>query len=169
MFSDSLPGTKEAIFGVGFERDVSHRDFACNAVYYDPINDVLVDPTGRGIGDAESKILSLICRSGDPYQHAQIFIRAIKFVARGFTLTAETESVLSSQLALAVPSMRRQIRIRYMRAQVLGKCASAAEHHHALQLFRECMERMGLRAVWDQHFEPIMDGLLNDRSSSLDQ
>lgn len=65
VFSDSLPGTTQACFGVGFERDVAHRDFACNALYYDPINAVLLDPSGHGIEDALANRLRLICDSAD--------------------------------------------------------------------------------------------------------
>lgn len=55
VFKHSQIGTDHAILGATFDRDVGYRDFACNSVYYDPINDVLIDPTGRGISDAEHR------------------------------------------------------------------------------------------------------------------
>ncbi|MBW7974290.1 hypothetical protein [Bradyrhizobium sp. BR 10289] len=162
LFSDSLPGTKDAIFGVGFERDVRHRDFSCNAVYYEPINDVLIDPTGRGISDAQQKLLSFICGSANHHQHAQIFIRTIKFVARGYQLTPETRACLTTDLVGALPSMRLQIRSHYIKAQVLGNCSSPAQYPTVIQTYRECMIGLGLSVAWDTYFEPLVGGLLNE-------
>jgi Poly A polymerase head domain len=168
LFSDSLLGTKEAIFGVGFERDVRHRDFSCNAVYYEPINNVLIDPTGQGISDSKDKLLSFICGSANHHQYAQIFIRAIKFVARGYRLTPETKARVTTDLAAALPSMRLQIRSRYIKAQVLGNCSSPDQFPHVMQTYRECMVSLGLSYVWDTHFEPLLGGLLNDRPPTLE-
>lgn len=57
------PDTNEnafpATFGRNIAADAGARDFTCNAVYYDPLNHVVVDPTLRGIADAEQQVLHL--------------------------------------------------------------------------------------------------------------
>lgn len=40
MFRVDEPETGDAIFGGDFETDVQFGDFSCNAVYYEPVNDV---------------------------------------------------------------------------------------------------------------------------------
>jgi hypothetical protein len=42
-------GTDHARFASSFVRDTGYRDFACHCVYYDPVNKVLIDPTGRAL------------------------------------------------------------------------------------------------------------------------
>jgi hypothetical protein len=42
----------EHIYGASFEHEISFNDFAFNTIYFDPNNDVLIDPTGYGIEDA---------------------------------------------------------------------------------------------------------------------
>jgi tRNA nucleotidyltransferase/poly(A) polymerase len=54
-FKFTHPGEQNAIFSADVARDLGFRDFACNAVYYDPINHVYIDPSGVGITDAEHR------------------------------------------------------------------------------------------------------------------
>jgi Poly A polymerase head domain len=160
VFSDSLPSTEEATFGVDFSRDVAHRDFACNALYYDAINEGIIDPTGVGVVDAQNPTLTFICESGNPYQYAQIYIRAVKFSLRGFAIGPTTMARLSSDLVEALPSMRASVRVGYVPAQLLGKSPSKEQHPQILKDFKERMEALGHKAAWERHFEPIYDRIL---------
>ncbi len=36
-----------------------YRDFSCNALWYDPFNETIVDPTGHGVEDSLKKILRI--------------------------------------------------------------------------------------------------------------
>ncbi|MCR4875514.1 MAG: CCA tRNA nucleotidyltransferase [Clostridia bacterium] len=60
---DSYPQGKgnhapqEVLFTRNIEKDAKRRDFKCNAVYYDIVNDKIVDPLG-GIKDIQDKILN---------------------------------------------------------------------------------------------------------------
>ncbi len=47
---------KEITFTRNIEKDSKRRDFKCNAVYYDILNDKIVDPLG-GLKDIENKII----------------------------------------------------------------------------------------------------------------
>jgi tRNA nucleotidyltransferase/poly(A) polymerase len=49
-------------FGATVEGDASRRDFTCNALYLDPIEDTILDPEG-GLQDLESRTLRCV---GDP-------------------------------------------------------------------------------------------------------
>lgn len=48
---------QDVTFTRNIEKDSKRRDFKCNAVYYDILNDRIVDPLG-GLKDIENKILS---------------------------------------------------------------------------------------------------------------
>jgi hypothetical protein len=48
---------KEYAYGSSFDAEVSFSDFAFNAVYFDPINKALIDPTGNGLSDARDRYL----------------------------------------------------------------------------------------------------------------
>jgi len=161
VFSDSLPGTPDATFGVGFERDLSHRDFACNAVYFDPTNSALIDPSGMGIEDAIHHKLRLVCATGDPYQHAQLFIRFFKFCSRGFEPTPETtEAVL--EFAQTIRVMTHHVRVSYVRAQLLNKCANSQDQRPELDRFGEFMTKFGAGHVWQELFAPHIKDMCDE-------
>jgi hypothetical protein len=139
VFSNSLVGTTDAIFGVSFDRDLGHRDFACNALYYDPINNVLIDPSGFGFDDAMQKRLRLVCCTGAPAQHAKIFIRAIKFHVRGFTMTAETLSEIRSIYASSLTALSESLLVEYVRAQLWSKSRSLGDKRTVLGQFNDAL------------------------------
>jgi hypothetical protein len=64
------------------------RDFTCNAIWYDPINDILIDPTGTGIVDAINKELRIPV--GTPHWDNWVIgnptklLRYWKFIAKGY-------------------------------------------------------------------------------------
>jgi len=94
------------------DEDATRRDFTVNAMYYDPVSQVVVD-YHKGIQDAKKKTLRMI---GDPatrYREDPVrIIRAVRFAAKlsalGFTIEAKTAAPLvQSQALLAdVPQSR---------------------------------------------------------------
>lgn len=68
-------------------------DFCCNALTYDPFNEVLVDPTGFGVADAQNRFLrptggELVSTSFQDtvlYKSPDLHLRFWKFRYRGFT------------------------------------------------------------------------------------
>lgn len=91
-FFSHAPGTDYVEFGSDLNFDHRLRDFACNAVYYDPINSLFVDPCGRGIKDAKDKILNVV---NDPtlshpvHRKAHIAMRMFKFMHREYKPSEE--------------------------------------------------------------------------------
>ncbi|CAN7560970.1 polynucleotide adenylyltransferase PcnB [Acidovorax sp. LjRoot194] len=94
------------------DEDATRRDFTVNAMYYDPVSQIVVD-YHKGIQDAKKKTLRMI---GDPatrYREDPVrIIRAVRFAAKlsglGFTIEAKTAAPLvESQTLLAdVPQSR---------------------------------------------------------------
>ncbi|MBU1352368.1 MAG: polynucleotide adenylyltransferase PcnB [Gammaproteobacteria bacterium] len=94
------------------DEDATRRDFTVNAMYYDPVSQIVVD-YHKGLQDAKKKTLRMI---GDPatrYREDPVRImRAVRFAAKlsalGFSIEAKTAAPLvQSQTLLAdVPQSR---------------------------------------------------------------
>lgn len=162
VFSSCLPGTEDAMFGVGFAEDVSHRDFACNAVYYDPINEVLVDPCGRGVEDCANALLDLILIGGDPGQHAQVLLRFFMFICRGFAPTPATRSAMLTAYAGSFEAMKKQTRIHFFREKVLRKAARLDEKRPLFDQFGSHMKAFGMESIWEKHVAPYWEEISNE-------
>ncbi len=81
--------------------DAARRDFTVNAMYYDPLREVVVDYHG-GIKDAKKKLLRMI---GDPaarYREDPVrIIRAVRFAAKlGFEIEPKTRAPIREMVAL---------------------------------------------------------------------
>ena len=119
---NELAGMKHAVDSTGRvlrdnvwgpqDEDATRRDFTINAMYYDPVTQIVVDYHG-GIKDVKKKTLRMI---GDPatrYREDPVrIIRAVRFAAKlsplGFTLDPKTaKPLIESQALLAdVPQSR---------------------------------------------------------------
>ena len=94
IFSDNFYGTSE--------EDAFRRDFTVNALFYDPVKRELIDCTGMGIRDIESRVVRAI---GDPalrFEEDPVrMLRALKLVAQyDFSLDSATENALFARLPL---------------------------------------------------------------------
>ena len=159
IFSNSLPGTNAATFGVGFARDFAYRDFACNAVYYDSKNEVIIDPSGHGVSDCDTKTLRLAPGPHDRHQKAQVFIRAVKFMARGFSLATETRTILLEEYQPMLATMKGEIRLGYFKTQVMSKHRAPEAKRQAVADFKAVLEALGCPEVWGKYFASIEGGL----------
>lgn len=91
---------RDNVWGPQIE-DAARRDFTVNAMYYDPVSQIVVDYHG-GLKDARAKVLRMI---GDPatrYREDPVrIIRIVRFAAKlGFTLDAGTEKPIRSMVPL---------------------------------------------------------------------
>ncbi|MBZ6132060.1 MULTISPECIES: hypothetical protein [Streptomyces] len=70
--------------GSDLTADADCRDFTVNSLYYDPVEDTVADPTGRGLADLRARPRRLVCvnPTDDPLDQARIILRAVKFAAR---------------------------------------------------------------------------------------
>ena len=99
---------RDNVWGPQIE-DAARRDFTVNAMYYDPIREIVVDYHG-GIKDVKKKLLRMI---GDPvtrYREDPVrIIRAVRFAAKlGFEIEAKTRAPIKEMAALLdnVPQSR---------------------------------------------------------------
>jgi poly(A) polymerase len=99
---------RDNVWGPQIE-DAARRDFTVNAMYYDPVKEIVVDYHG-GIKDAKKKLLRMI---GDPvarYREDPVrIIRAVRFAAKlGFEIEAKTRAPIKELSALLdnVPQSR---------------------------------------------------------------
>jgi poly(A) polymerase len=81
--------------------DAARRDFTINAMYYDPVREIVVDYHG-GIKDVKKKLLRMI---GDPaarYREDPVrIIRVVRFAAKlGFEIEAKTRAPMKEMAAL---------------------------------------------------------------------
>ena len=89
--------------------DAARRDFTINAMYYDPVKEIVVDYHG-GIKDVKKKLLRMI---GDPaarYREDPVrIIRVVRFAAKlGFEIEPKTRAPIKEMAALLdnVPASR---------------------------------------------------------------
>jgi tRNA nucleotidyltransferase/poly(A) polymerase len=90
----------EVLFGSSLEEDARRRDFTCNALFLDPLDDELADPTG-GLGDLERRLLRCV---GDPAQRfAEDGLRILRLArfASLYGLQVEAATLAAAQHSLA--------------------------------------------------------------------
>jgi poly(A) polymerase len=89
--------------------DAARRDFTVNALYYDPVTEIVVDYHG-GVKDIAKKTLRMIGEPDARYREDPVrIIRAVRFAAKtGFTIDAKTRAPIRECSALLknIPSSR---------------------------------------------------------------
>ncbi len=160
VFKHSFIGTQNAIFSDDFGFDVRNRDFACNAIYYDPLNRALIDPTGLGIADVTSRVLRLVndARLRAPGQLGRIFIRCVKFMCKGFSPAEELERQLGD-LIQHLASLDAPIRANYIRTQILSK-GDGNGRKEEFERFHAVFIEIGGEEHWKLYIEPIREVIL---------
>ena len=91
---------RDNVWGPQIE-DAARRDFTVNAMYYDPVREIVVDYHG-GLKDAKKKLLRMI---GDPatrYREDPVrIIRVVRFAAKlGFEIEAKTRAPIKAMAGL---------------------------------------------------------------------
>jgi len=91
---------RDNVWGTQVE-DAARRDFTVNALYYDPLRQVVVDYHG-GIKDAKKKMLRMIGDAATRYREDPVrIIRVVRFAAKlGFEIEAKTRAPIREMAAL---------------------------------------------------------------------
>ncbi len=110
----------QTTFGLDMERDARARDFCCNALYYDPHTQLVVDPTLQGIADAEHKLLHPV-RTPLGADEATVSPRFWKFRLRGFGSDGEALKAIRQHASQVFSTSSGRDRWRLQNA--LGRCA----------------------------------------------
>jgi hypothetical protein len=91
-----------ATFDHDLLKDTHSRDFAVNSLYYDPYNQVIIDPTGLGMSDAINKHLRFAGAKAPQnlttlYDDPEMPRRFFKFRMRGYTSNLYTTRLMLEQ------------------------------------------------------------------------
>lgn len=160
VFKHSFVGTGNALFGASFADDVRHRDFACNAIYYDPLNEVFVDPLGQGVTDAGHRTLSIIPgQTFGPVYHGKLVIRFFKFHVRGFIPTPECQAHIMEHLDQSLAAMHRSQRFGYLKTQLLSK-SPEEERPDIFDALQRSFVAVGAAGIWTKYIDPLREDLL---------
>lgn len=83
----SLDGRRPESVEIGtIEEDAKRRDFTVNALYEDPFTGIVIDPTGQGVKDIESRTLRFIGKAVDRIQEDNLRVfRYYRFLSKGFS------------------------------------------------------------------------------------
>jgi hypothetical protein len=91
------------VFGGNIARESNSHDFAANSLFYDPLNQVIVDPSKMGVVDAQSKTLRLLGNPDDlvmgykeaiAHRNNGLYRRMIKFILRDYHTNSFTANLL---------------------------------------------------------------------------
>lgn len=91
-------GRRPDVVSIGnIHQDAHRRDFTINALYYNPIEDLLLDPTGFGLQDIALKIIRVIGQPVRIIEDLRRIDRALVFAARlGFKIEENAAYFCSS-------------------------------------------------------------------------
>lgn len=136
--SDDLLITRDNVFGTA-EEDALRRDFTVNALFYDPIEDRILDYAG-GLADLRERMLRTI---GDPVvrfrEDPVRILRAAKFAGRlGFHLDEATFEAMAE----AAPDLERSAPPR-----VLEEILRLLRGGHALESFQILRDVGALKVI----------------------
>ncbi|WP_025141526.1 hypothetical protein [Pedobacter jeongneungensis] len=149
------PGTTSATFGSDLNRDYKIRDFACNSVYYDPINKFYIDPSGRGIVDSKNKIIHIVkdlTAEHPVYNKASVLLRFFKFMNRGYDYTDESLKLIQKEYIPLFSGMGHLKRISTFKTQLLKK-NPIHEVDDIIQKTRMNMTNCGCEEIWMKFYD----------------
>jgi poly(A) polymerase len=145
---------RDNVWGPQIE-DAARRDFTINAMYYDPVSQVVVDYHG-GIKDVKKRLLRMI---GDPvtrYREDPVrIVRVVRFAAKlGFEIDPKTRAPIREMAALLdnVPVSR-----------IFDETIKLLQTGHALASVAE-LRKQGLEGRF-----PMLDVLLGDKAAGPEQ
>lgn len=158
-FFSHAPGTEDAEFGANIEFDHRLRDFACNAVYFDPINSIFIDPSGHGIEDARNKRLNIV---NDPslshpvHRKAHIAMRMFKFMHRDYSPSEECLEIIRTTYEPMMDACSPNEIWRLFYRSILGK----APEENRTEIFwysKKMMIQSGFSDMWNKFLAPRED------------
>ena len=137
---------RDNVWGPQIE-DAARRDFTINAMYYDPVTQVVID-YHRGLADARARVLRMI---GDPetrYREDPVrIVRVVRFAAKlGFDIEPATQRPIKAMSALLanVPASR-----------LFDEMVKLLQTGHSLASLEQ-LKKQGL----DRGIFPVLDAVL---------
>lgn len=75
------------------ETDYMRRDFTCNSLYYDPFDDKIIDPSGKGMNDIKNKVIRFNGKAVDRIKEDHLRIFRCYRQASTFNFTIERSAL----------------------------------------------------------------------------
>ena len=122
-------------------KDYERRDFTCNSIYYDPKNKVIIDPTGRGIADAQAMVLRLPIPIKDMPQNDSLSCRYYKFRMRDWIPDKDTHDQCIAHFEATFKRLDVPHRAAILHRTICKKGGTPEEN---LANLRKIMERDGV-------------------------
>lgn len=145
--------SNDPVWDHDLKEDTSRRDFACNSLYYDTHNNVIIDPTGLGIADAQNKVLRLAPSQEDAKLNRSLHVRFWKFRMRGYAPEKETLAFVKKQADYWWARLKKNpSRIAKDMYKAIGKSGDPKKN---LEDFRNVMEADGALDLYNKHIKPL--------------
>lgn len=129
------------------EEDAMRRDFTCNALYYDPLREEVID-FHNGAADVAAKRLVMIGNPAERYQEDPVrILRAVRLSGKlGFEVEEHTAAPIAEQAGRLKHEPVARLFDEIMKLLFSG---------HA----RECMRRLSRLGVSGSDIHPLLDAL----------
>jgi len=145
--------TQEVNWDHDIEGDTSRRDFTCNSLYYDTHNDVIIDPLGTGIADAQNKVLRLAPSPKEAMLNNSLHIRFWKFRIKGYVPEKETLEHMKKQAAYWWSKYEsKPNHIVESMYKAVGKSGVPEKN---LKAFRDAMYADGAGHLYEKYLKPL--------------
>lgn len=146
---DITPVHNESKGKATMKSDLESRDFKMNAVHLDPINQVLVDSSGKGIDNTLSGKLEFCSESPSDRN----LLRSFKFLSRGNEMTDESKAILKDNF-YKIDAMSQQNKDTFLNRQVYNK-----DGIEGVNKFKEQYNKYAPEGSFDKNFGQKFNGL----------
>ncbi len=146
---------KGAVLGKTILDDADGRDFSVNQLCLVLGSNQIVDPTGHGVKDAESKTLSANLK--DMLKNDMLSLRYFKFRTRGFTGDAETVKAIRTHAEATFPRLVEGDGKRFVNNVLRiapGSCVDRAGLETYLASIKQVMAEDGMGDLYTRFFTP---------------
>lgn len=161
------------------EEDAARRDFTVNALYYDPVSELLIDPVG-GLDDLDKKILRMIGPVMQRMEEDPVrMLRALRFAGKtGFRLDVELHKNLSQVGQYLHDESDQRIYLEWVKMVLSGASLSSFENIKSSQclgillpalqqVFQDPMRRKIGLAMIERALGAIDERLSSNKTVSL--
>ncbi|MBK9294914.1 MAG: poly(A) polymerase [Oligoflexia bacterium] len=145
-FGDNIFGTPE--------QDAFRRDFTCNALFYDPVKDELID-----FVDGQQDVMDHVIRMiGDPEKRLTEdpirILRALRFAHKlHFKLDAKLRHKMHDHAESLKTSILPRKREEYLKLLRLSDAVAAFRHGHDLQLWKYALPKLNTVYENEEHLD----------------
>lgn len=151
------------------KEDAWRRDFTVNALFYDPIKDVIIDHTNHGIADIKNKTVRVVGNPIERFEEDPVrMLRALKLVGQyGFKVEKESAKALQESLPLITQCSHSRLSLE------LEKIIKRSYSHQIFQAFHDfgflAYYLPFMNEQWQTQEREYMVQLLDERNQRIIQ